>query len=95
MSEAGGMIEQAITSAAASVRGPSSWEYSGRKHCEVLTIPLDLRETGWMLLKLKKFVNAVCMCSNTAKILPQQPKVTEDLGDGKDAQELACAHKGV
>jgi len=64
MSEAGGMSEQAISSAAASLRGPTSWEYSVRKHCEVLTIPLDLRETGWMLLKLKKFVNAVCVYCN-------------------------------
>ena len=72
------MSEQAITSAAASVRGPSSWEYSGLKHCEVLTIPLDLRKTGCMLLKLKKFVNAVCMCSNPAKVPPEQQKVTED-----------------
>ena len=78
MSEAGRMSEQAITSAAVSVRGPSSWEYSGRKHCEVLTIPLDLRETGCMLLKLKKFVNAVSMCSNTAKVLPEEQKVTKD-----------------
>ena len=98
MSEAGGMSEQAISSAAASLRGPTSWEYSVRKHCEVLTIPLDLRETGWMLLKLKKFVNAVC--APTAELAagknPARTAVRQgDFDDGEDAQELACAHKEV
>jgi hypothetical protein len=75
-----------MASAAASRRGPSSWEYSMRKHCEVLTIPLDLRETEWMLLKLKKFVNAVCARTAelaAAKILPEQQSATEGFGDAK------------
>ena len=92
------MSEQAISSAAASLRGPTSWEYSVRKHCEVLTIPLDLRETGWMLLKLKKFVNA-SMCANGRSCCRKNPGRTAvrhlDLGEGDGAQELACAHKEV
>lgn len=87
-----------MASAAASLRGPSSWEYSVRKHCEVLTIPLDLRETEWILLKLKKFVNAVCVLTTelaAAKIRPEQQSVTEDFSDGEDAQELACARTEV
>jgi hypothetical protein len=98
MSEAGSTGVQGMASAAASLRGPSSWEYSMRKHCEVLAIPLDLRETEWMLLKLKKFVNAVCAPTaelTAAKIPPEQQSATEDFGDGEDAQELACAHKEV
>jgi len=99
MSEAGRLSEQAITTAAASVRGPSSWEYSVRKHCEVLTIPLDLRETGWMLLKLKKFVNAVCVYSNGRNLLQKSCQTSRrslrTSAMAKDAQELACAHKEV
>jgi len=90
---------QGMASAAASVRGPSSWEYSVRKHCEVLTIPLDLRESGWMLLKLKKFVNAVCAA--TAELAAGKnrartaARVKGTSAMVKDAQELACAHKEV
>src|SRR5215472_10090546 len=97
MSEAGRLSEQAITTAAASVRGPSSWGDFVRKHCEVLTIPLDLRETGWMLLKLKKFVNA-SMCSDGRHCCGQNPASTalrHRIGEGEHAQELACAPKEV
>ena len=86
MSEAGSTSVQSSASAAASVRGPSSWEHSVRKHCGVLTIPPDLRETEGMLLKLKKFVNAVCVPTTElarAKIPPEQQIVAEDFGDGE------------
>src|SRR6476660_5594481 len=82
MSKAGSTSAQGMASAAASLRGPSSWEYSVRKHCEVLTIPLDLRETEWMLLKLKKFVNAVCA-------------PTAELAAAKNPARTAVRHRGL
>src|SRR5262249_53434677 len=56
---------------------------------------LDLRKTGWMLLKLKNFVNAsmrssggTCCAKNSAGTALQE-------GADDDTQELACAHKEV
>jgi len=70
-----------------------------RKHCEVLTIPLDLRETGWILLKLKKFVKCKYVLKTAdiaaGQILPARRSAAGDLGEGEDAQEPACAHKEV
>ena len=46
----------------ASIRSPSNWKKVWRKHREVLNIFLDPPQTGRILLKSKKFVNA-CLWS--------------------------------
>src|SRR5215475_11260957 len=84
-------------SAAASAWGPSGWRHSEREHREVLTIPLDLHKTGWMLLKLKKFVNARVTRTTGSRCGENQRGGLTDrfCRDGaekkRDSRELACA----